>query len=186
MLEFILLVMAVLGMAHRKGGYPSKGRYSLRPVRFAAGVALAALADKIVIGTGLTGVSTSSYRMISVQAVWSLNNHTDSEGPIVVGYAHSDYSVTEIKEAIEAGASIELGNKVSNEQANRLVRIVGIFNGDTTEEVLNDGRPIKTRLNWAIPIGDEVDIFAYNDSAATLTTGTLLNATGKCWVKDSL
>ncbi len=108
---------------------------------------------------------------------------TAGDGPIIVGYAHSDFSVTEIKEAIEASASISVGDQVAQERANRKVRLVGQLT-DLVEE-LNDGKPVKTKLNWLIPIGKEVNIFAYNDGAALLTTGAVVSCSGDMWVKDS-
>ncbi len=181
-----LAILLCLLMAHRKGGYPSKGRYSLRPVRFAAAVALLTTGNNVVVGNGLTGAADGPYRMITVIGTWALRGLTAGEGPITVGYAHSNYTVTEIKESIESGTAISIGLKVEQERANRLVRIVGTFPGNDTEEALNHGEPIKTRLNWAIPVGVEVDIFAYNDSGGTLTTGAQVEHTGKCWVKDNL
>lgn len=186
MLE-ILVLMALMMAGHRKGGYPSKGRYALRGVRYSISNPLGTLGNITVISVGITGSADGAYRMISVQGVWSLKNLTSGEGPIVVGFAHSDYTVVEVKEAIEANASISVGDKVTNEKANRLVRIVGVFegDGDDLDTTLNDGRPIKTRLNWFIPIGKAVNLFAYNDSGATLTTGAIVDLSGKCWVKDS-
>jgi len=102
----------------------------------------------------------------------------------MIGYAFSDYTVAEVKECLESQASIAPGGKIENERANRLVRIVGAFPGAAADEVLNDGKPIKTRLNWSIPIGDSVDIFAYNEGGSTLTTGGLIEADGDLWVKD--
>ncbi len=139
----------------------------------------------VVVTAGSTGAADGAYRVKSATYVWSKKNATGAEGPITVGYAHSDYSVTEIKECIEAQASINVGNKVAQEQANRLVRIIGQFPGASTEETLNDGRPIHTKLNWLIPIGMQLNIFAYNDSGATLTTGMLIDGTGVLWIKDS-
>ncbi len=101
----------------------------------------------------------------------------------MVGYAHNDYSVTEIKEALESEAAMATGNKVANEQANRLVRLVGIMPIDSEDGVLNDGRPIRTRLNWAIPLGGNVATFAYNRSGGTLTTGLVTTISGKARVR---
>ncbi len=102
-----------------------------------------------------------------------------------MGYAHNDYTVTEIKEAIESASAINIGNKVVQEQGNRLVRVVGTINTDLDiDNRLNDGKPVKTRLNWFIPIGSAVNLFAYNDGTVMLT-GAVLKANGEIWVKDS-
>ncbi len=105
------------------------------------------------------------------------------DGPITVGYAHGDYTVTEIKECIEAQGSINPSDKIANERANRLVRIVGAITPSRT--TLNDGKPIKTRLNWLVNPSTNVDIFAYNDNQNGMTTGSVMHYTGSMWVKDS-
>lgn len=160
---------------------------NLRKVRVIPQVSLGTLGNVTAIVGAVTGAADGQYRAMSLNGTWSLKGATAGEGPIVIGFAHSDYSVTEIKEAIEIQNSINLGDKVAQEQANRLVRIVGTFPSAQVaaeDVVLNDGRPMKTRLNWAIPIGKAVNIFAYNDSGATLTTGAIVDFNGDLWVKD--
>lgn len=161
-----------------------KRRFNLRRVRTTPSLALGTLGANIAITGALTGAADGQYRIMSAKQTWSMDDHTAAEGPIMVGYAHSDYSVTEIKEALEAAASISLGNKVAQEQANRLVRLVGVLGGEVDSEALNDGKPITTKLNWAIPIGQNVNIFAYNDGLAALSTGSVVHAMGDIWVKD--
>ncbi len=110
---------------------------------------------------------------------------TTGDGPLTVGICHSDYSNTEVKECLESGASIDQGDKIAQEQGNRLVRIVGsMLPGE--EENLNDGKPIKTRLNWMIDIGSAVNVFVYNEGSGSLTTGSLMKLTGSLYVKDSV
>ncbi len=160
-------------------------RYNLRMVRVSAELALGTLATDTALTVQLGAVAVNSYRFMSIKATWTLSSFTAGEGPITVGYAHSDYSVTEIKECLEASNSIDPGLKIEQEQANRLVRIVGTLKGEANTS-LNDGRPIKTKLNWLISPGDRVNLFAFNeDTAANLTTGSLLNCQGQFWVKDS-
>ncbi len=177
-------------MANRNYGKPSYHRsFRLRRVRTTPVITLGALANITVVEGALTPVGVAAYRAISHSCIWSRKGAASGEGPVLVGYAHSDYTATEVKECLESQASIDIGNKTSQEQANRLVRIVGAFAGIALsggDEVLNDGKPIKTRLNWLIPIGDTVDIFAYNETGSTLTTGGLIEADGDLWVKDGV
>jgi len=151
-------------------------------VRVTPTLALGALATVTAITTGMSGVADGAYRCVSIKATWALKELATDEGPVIVGYAHSDYTVAEIKEAIEASAAISIGNKVAQEQANRLVRQVGIFmeNGS-----LNDGEPITTKLNWFIPIGDEVNLFVYNDDTVVLAATARIQVNGNMWVRDS-
>ncbi len=182
MLEILMLVMMLLAAARKGKG---RRRFNLRRVRTIPIVALATLADATVVVGAVTGSADGAYRAMSHKAVWSLRGLTAGEGPITVGYAYSDYSVTEIKEALEIANSISIGSKLEQEKANRLVRVIGQFAGQSTDETLNDGKPMTTRLNWFVPIGKAVNIFAYNESGAQLNTGASVQATGDLWVKDT-
>ncbi len=178
----LLLVLAAKRTPKRRR------RYNLRRVRISPGLALSTLAVGTVVKVGLTGASTIAYRAISLSGRWSLDDLTAGEGPIVVGYAHSDYTIGEIKECIESANSISPGLKIEQERSNRLVRSVGIL-GPEANSVLNNGLPVKTRLNWKIPAsssGNEVVMFAYNDGSALLTTGAFLRMNGNMWVQDSI
>ncbi len=171
-------------MAKKRSG--SRRKFNLRRVRISPTLALGTLAFNVALTTGLTGAADGAYRAVSVSQTWSIKEMTAGQGPITFGYAHSDYTVTEIKECIEAAAAISVGNKVAQEQANRLVRVVGSFQPDDTGEAeFNDGKPVSTKLNWLIPIGDEVELFVYNDDTSALVTGGRISATGNLWVRDS-
>ncbi len=158
-------------------------RFNLRRVRTTAELPLLTLASDTALTVNVVGASDSQYRMMTIKATFGLRDLVADDGPVTVGFAHSDYTVAEIKECLEAGAAISQGDKIATERANRLVRIVGTFN--TGEEMLNDGKPISTRLNWLITIGDSVVLFAFNESTAALATGTILNIAGDLWVKDA-
>ncbi len=165
---------------------PAKRRaFNLRGVQSSGSLALGTLGTVTAITSAALAAADGAYRIMSASLTWALEDFTAGEGPIVVGFAHGDYTVTEIKECIESGASISIGDKIANERANRLVRRVGVFDGVAGAEKLNDGKPIKTRLNWAIPIGKTLSLFAYNDGIVTnLTTGALVRINGKFWVRD--
>jgi len=183
MLEiFLILTMLVWpAMAKRR----PKRRFTLRPVRGSGQLTLSTLASATALTGTMWGAADGAYRVMSVSRTWALRALTAGEGPIHVGYAHGDYTVTEIKEFIENSAAISVGDKIAQEKANRLIRVIGSFNGLSTNEVLNDGKPMKTRLNWFIPIGTVLNQFAYNDSGATLTTGAVVDGAVTGWVKDT-
>ncbi len=111
----------------------------------------------------------------SVVATWSLSDFTDAlaVGPISVGLAHSDYSDAEIEAVIESTGSWNEGDLVSQEVAKRLVRKIGTFQsglGATAEMVLNDGKPIKTKLNWTMLTGAGLRLWAYNEGESAVAT----------------
>ncbi len=160
---------------------PSR-RFNLRKVRVTPARTLLTLASVTVTEITVHAVAAGAVRIISAKLAWSLTDLTANDGPIIVGFAHSDYTVTEIKECIEASTAIDLGDKVAQERANRLVRIVGTMN-DVRDD-LNDGEPISTKLNWRFNPGETLMMWCYNDGAALLTTGASVEASGNLWVKD--
>jgi len=111
----------------------------------------------------------------SIVATYSLENLTPAaaDGPIMVGLAHSDYTVAEIEAVIEATGSWNEGDKVAQEIAKRQVRRIGVFADPQLAEqamVLNDGKPIKTKLNWILLQGQTVAVWAYNMGSSALAT----------------
>ncbi len=181
---YILILVSLLTIALAKKPAGRRRRYNLRRVRVTPVIALSTLASGIVLTTAITGAASSTYRVVSIKAQWTLTAFTAAEGPISVGYAHSDYTVTEIKEALDIAASIDQGDKIAQEKANRLVRRVGTFRSEQGSD-LNEGMPIKTRLNWLMTIGDSLVMWAQNESTSALTTGAFVNLMGDMWVKDS-
>jgi len=159
-------------------------RFNLRRVRVSPEEPLLTAVTKVVLTQGVSGASTAQYRAMSLKGTWSISGLDAADGPITVGWAHSDYTITEIKECIEAVASISPGDKIAQEKANRLVRVVGTF-VEGGDDNLNNGKPVSTRLNWLITIGQQVNLFAYNDGDTTLTTGAIVNFLGDLWVKDA-
>ncbi len=184
MIELLLLLMMVL-LAKRKP--QRRRRYRLRGVRITTELALGTLASDVAVVTSLTGNSDAQYRAISVSSTYSMVGITAGDGPITVGLAHSDYTVTEIKENMESAAAISPGLKIEQERTNRLVRVVGTLRpaGVGLGSFLNDGEPVKTRLNWLLPIGKSVNLFAFNEGTGALSTGAIVHMSGKIWVADS-
>ncbi len=105
--------------------------------------------------------------------VWSDPTPGEDIGPLMVGIAHSDYLFGEIEQVIENTGSWDEGNLPSQEIAKRKVRIIGIF--ETTIAVgaafaLNNGKPIKSKLNWILSAGDTLSVWAYNLGANAFAT----------------
>ncbi len=126
---------------------------------------------------------TETAFLSSVKATWSLKDldPQPGDGPIVVGVAHSDYTVAEIEGWIEEGASWDQGNKVSTREINRrFIREVGVFpvNLAAGTNVLNDGRPITTKCRWGLTTGQTVAFWAYNSGAGALVSGSILHVNG--------
>ncbi len=110
----------------------------------------------------------------SIKCTWSLDNLTGSQGPIEFGVAHSDYSDAEILEVISNTGSWDSGDKISQERAKRLVRKIGVFvseeNAGTIDVRFNDGRSVRTKLNWKLATGDTLRMWALNKGSQLSST----------------
>ncbi len=120
----------------------------------------------------------------SIVAAYSLGNWTPvaAAGPIMIGVAHSDYTLAEIEAFIETTGSWNETDLVQQEVAGRKIRRIGVFPSPRAVEdevVLNDGKPIKTKLNWILTEGQSLQFWAYNTgTAAAATTGSVARAEG--------
>lgn len=160
----------------RKRSYRKRKPFTWIPVN--AQISLGALADDTVL-KGTISTLTEDFYIAGAKGIWTMREHTAAEGPITVGFGHSDYSVAEIEEKLDAGGSFTgPAAKIEGEQARRLVRIAGMFTGLSTDEVLGDGLPANTKLNFVIQDGKGLDIWAYNQSGGPLTSGTVVRFTG--------
>lgn len=164
------------GVAKHKGG-------RLHVAKIDDSLPLSTLADDDVINAAFAGTVVGREFLLSTQATWALRDNTAGEGPITVGIAHSNYTAAQIEEAIESTGSWDRGNQLSNEFAARKVRIVGSFAGEAVGEVLNDGKPIKTICKWMTEAGDGLQLWAYNESGGPLTTGGVVEISGKAFLR---
>ena len=120
-------------------------------------VALGTLAGKDALKQDFGEVMVDPGRVTSIVSTWAMEGFgvAAGDGPVRVGVAHSDYSAAEIEEWIENAQSWDLGDKIGQEVGKRLIREIGVFRasgqaiGPTT---LNEGRPIKTKLNWRLTV----------------------------------
>ncbi len=182
MLLIYITLIAMLVMARRR---PRRRRWTsdMRKVPIFHTLSLSTLATLTVLNANALTTSDNEYRVLSATMTWSLAGLTAGEGPLIFGYAHGDYSVTEIKEALEAENTIDRGDKVAAEQGNRLVRRVGSFSGLGTETEFNDGKPMRMRLNWVIAEGRTLNYWVYNFSGGTLTDGSAVIVMGDAVIK---
>ncbi len=182
---FISIAQRRVFMAKRR----RRRKFNMRKVKISSAFAIGALDTADVISGAMTNVTANTLRFISLDCSWGISNHAAViDDGYTFGVAHSDYSAVEIEECLEAGGSMDLGDKVAQEQANRLVREIGQINGAgvvVSEGIpFNDGMRVKTRLNWLMSIGDSLHVWVRNASGAIYTSGTTLVVSGNLWVKD--
>ncbi len=141
-------------------------------------LSLGTLAATTLVGVDFDESVNERTLVSSLVATYALSDvvAAANRGPILVGVAHSDYTDAEIEEVMELSDSWDEGNKTQQERAKRLVRKIGTF-PDTLEaedtHVLNDGEPIKTKLNWILNQGQTLRLWAYNTGTAALAAGAV-------------
>jgi len=147
-------------------------------------IAFAVLAAKDVAVEPFDETVNERTLISSLVAAYSLSNFsvTSGVGPILVGVAHSDYASAEIEAYIESSGSWDEGDLVQQEIAKRRIRRIGIFDASdlaTEDATLNDGKPIKTKLNWILNQGQGLQLWTYNlGTAAVVTTIPVVHAEG--------
>ncbi len=167
----------------------SRGKYVKGSIDETIG--LGTLAANDVIGADNSQVTTEKTRVSSVVCTYAIDKIGESQGPLIFGVAHSDYTDAEIEQVIENTGSWNSGDKVQQEVAGRLVRILGQFvsqqaTGSDTDIKFNEGRPMKTKLNWMLNTGQTLRWWVYNASDAALVTSApdfLVNGHANLWVQ---
>ncbi len=134
------------------------------------------LGASTVISAVFDNVVDERTLITSIVATYSVDGWTPAAdtGPLVVGVAHSDYTDAEIQEWFTQTTSWDEGNKISQEINSRKIRTIGTFQtpSDVATEslVLNDGKPIKTKLNWILTQGQTLSLFVFNAGTAAFAT----------------
>ncbi len=172
---------------------PKKGtarKFNLRKVLINSSMSPGALATLDVAAGLVTDAVVNSMRFMSLNCSYTWADiQADIDDGMVFGVAHGDYTAAEIEECLESFASISPGNKIAQEQAGRLVRSIGTISSAGQAAgggvSFNDGKRIKTRLNWLMVPGDRLNLWVRNSSGVVWTTGSGLLIAGDLWVKDS-
>ncbi len=148
-------------------------------------IPIGTLGAATLVAQALQDSVTEKAFVTSIVATWALSNVTPSgSGPLLVGVAHGDYTAAEIEAFIENSTSWDRGDLITQEVNRRKIKIVGVFDEPTSadDEVrLQDGRMIKTKLNWVLETGQSLDLWAYNrGSVAYATTTPSVAVDGHC------
>ncbi len=161
-------------MVKRKGSRRKMGRYIRGGVDET--IALTTLGPRTLVAQVFDETVTERALLSSIVSTYVMDDFTNGIdiGPIMVGIAHGDYTAAEIEEFIENTASWAEADKIGQEVAKRQVRIIGIFGSGlldaSAHQTLNDGKPIKTKLNWILNAGQTLDVWAYNLGTAAVAT----------------
>ncbi len=166
-----------------------KRNSKFQTIPFAAEIDLATLAKDAVLATALITFGEEAF-CISADTIWTVEDATEGEGPISVGWNHGDLSVTEIAEAL-AAEQADRDDIIANERARRPVRRVGSFDLDETHQTLQSGdrisvnhdHPNRDRIRIRVGSGHSLQFWAKQDGQnANLTTGLRLGVQGNLYV----
>ncbi len=148
-------------------------------------LSLGTLASLTLVADTFDDTVTERALISSIVAAYSLENFTVAagSGPIIVGVAHGDYSAAEIEAYIENSQGWQEGDLVAREVGARKIRILGVFRaapgGGLGAATLQEGRKIKTKLNWILNAGQTLDLWAYNSGTVAVgTTVPVIRAEG--------
>ncbi len=142
------------------------------------------LAANTVVGTNMDETVNERTYVSSIVATWFLDQFTPlaNAGPVMVGVAHSDYSDAEIEAFIETTGSWNETDQIAQEVGKRKIRIIGVFDTPIdalTTVVLNDGKPITTKLGWILTQTQTLKLWVYNVGViAFATTNPNIRAEG--------
>ncbi len=174
----LVLTIGFIGLAKR-----GRGRKRRRMGRYIRGgvdesLVLTTIGARALLKISFDETVNERTLVSSVVATYALDDLTEGAGigPIMVGLAHDDYTAAEIEEFIENTGSWDEGDLVQQEVGKRKIRVVGIF--QTAHSVatglgsatLNDGKPIKTKMNWILNQGQTLSVWGYNLGTAPVAT----------------
>ncbi len=136
---------------------------------------LGTLAANTLVSSILTDTVEEKAYVSSVKASYSMDQFTETAdaGPILCGWAHSDYTDAEIEAFIENAGSWSEGDKVQQEIAKRFIRQVGIFERRTGVNewgTIRDGAVFTTKLGWVLASGQSLRFWCYNMGEAAVAT----------------
>ncbi len=145
-------------------------------------IGLGALAADTAITEPVGDTVTEEAWVSSVKAIYTLQDLPAStgDGPVIVGVAHSDYTLAEIEEWIENTASWEKYDLRQQEIAKRKIRRIGTFIQLSSAEdmqVMNEGRQQHTKCGWMLGTGQTLQFWCYN-AGLVLNTGGVVHVRG--------
>lgn len=136
---------------------------------------LSTLAASTLVRELVADTVTEPATVSSIVCTYAMTKYSPAQGagPIQVYVAHSDYTIAEIEEVIENQDSWSMADRIARERSKRWVRHIGTFDTPANaaeNAVLNDGKPIRTKLNWALQGTQTLQFAFYNDGSVALAT----------------
>ncbi len=141
---------------------------------------LLTLADNDVLSQAVSGDVDERTFVSSIDVTVALREMNAADSPLVIGFAHSDYTAAEIEEFAENANSWSEGNLVDQEIAKRQIVILGTIASSADLQIaLNDGKLIKKKAKGMILLATQgIQFWVLNKSGNALTTGADLVVNG--------
>ncbi len=123
---------------------------------------------------GLTGNFGEDIFLISGDFTIGIHGMAAGEQPLQLGVSHSDLTVAEVKEALDATLA-NPDDIIAREHSRRPVRTLGVIQQTSSSgAVFNDGKPKRQRIKFSVGNGFDLDFFCVNRSGGVLTTGAII------------
>ncbi len=132
-----------------------------------------------MIKAALTNFGSTKFKVVSADLMWTLRGLTALEGGIEVGIVSNDLTIAEAIEGLDASPTSK-SDVIAMERIRRPVRRLGTFSGLNVNDVLNNGKPIRTKLFVLLDTGIELDAWIRN-IGSTLTTGATIEVSGRVY-----
>ncbi len=159
-------------MAKHKG---RRRRRGIVAIPFSIQGALGTLGDETVIVVAALGSNfTEDFYLVSVDVSVHIRGLTANEGiPTQYGVAHSDLSVTEIGENLDAEMTSP-DDIIAKERSRRPVRSAGYLRGGNLAiEVRQETDKVRIPCRFSIGDGFNLSCWVKNKSGSALTTGAV-------------
>ncbi len=159
---------------NRRSSSQKMGKYIKGRIDF--DLPLGTLSGNTLIGALVADAVAERTLVSSIVCRYALQGFTvtDNAGPVRCGVAHSDYTDAEVEAWLELTTGWSEADRVAQEVSNRLCREIGVFpgppGGGLETAVINDGKPVKTKLNWILNVGQNLRFWAYNSGNQAFVT----------------
>ncbi len=158
-------------------------------------LALSTLGAGTLLSAEMIANGVEKVFVISADLLFSLKDATQADGPITVGISHGDFSDAEVEAWYESALGLTLVDKVAQEvqSRGRFIKTVGQLNAGqagtassgTETASLNGGIPIRVPIKMVLRALQEIRFWAYNEDAAALQTGSIVNVSGKLYAREA-
>ncbi len=146
-------------------------------IPFSSEIALSTLADETAIFISVLGNLSEDIYLTGAKTQVTVRDLSAGEIPLQLAWAHGDYTLAEVKEALDASPAGPQ-DKIAIERAKRAVRNFGVIQVASNLDQFNLGSPKYRRLQFTVEDGEPINFVVMNRSGGALTTGATVEIQG--------